>query len=86
MEAIAKNVKKWQPPKIEQDNSDGKESPYPDKDDDLMSFDTFDIKQVSICLCVLLRLLYTHTHTHTHTGVDAWDYSPFVYRGGVSLS
>ena len=101
VEAIAKNVKKWQPPKIESDSSDGKESPPPDKEDDLMSFNTFDIKQVSILARSYLSSHahiqvqspshthtppHTHTHPHTHTGVDSWDYTPFVYWGGVSLS
>ena len=76
VEAIAKNVKKWQPPKIESDSSDGKESPPPDKEEDLMSFNTFDIKQVSILARSYLSSHAhiqiqspSHTHTHTHTQV-----------------
>lgn len=45
VEAIARNVKKWQPscqPNLEGDEK----SPPPDVNDTLLAFDSFDIRQV----------------------------------------
>ena len=51
VEAIARNVKKWQPsyqPKVEGD------SPPPDPSDNLLAFDSFNIRQV---LCFVFSIL-----------------------------
>jgi len=51
VEAIARNVKKWQPsyqPKVEGD------SPPPDPSDNLLAFDSFNIRQV---LCLVFSIL-----------------------------
>jgi len=49
VEAIAKNVRKWSPP--EPENEGEPVSPTENKTEDLMSFFTFNIQQVSVkCL------------------------------------
>ena len=45
VEAIAKNVKKWQP-SCQTNVEKEEKSPSPDADDTLLAFDSFDIRQV----------------------------------------
>ena len=59
MEAIAKNVKQWEPSSVSRQSSPSAEggteegerskesSPSADKDADLLTFDTFDLNQVN---------------------------------------
>ena len=79
MEAIATNVKQWEPtfhPKL--DEREGERSSPTEGDTELLSFTTFDIKQVysdhivAICLYSLEPALYK--------GLASWDTFAVVYR------
>lgn len=65
VEAIAKNVKKWQP-SCQANVEKEEKSPSPDADDTLLAFDSFDIRQVR-------RVDHYRSFINLSLGRHTWD-------------